>query len=380
MKELGIYIHIPFCKQKCYYCDFISYGNKESWVEEYIYALQQEIEQRTGKWKDKNEYIVSTIYIGGGTPSYINEKYIEQILKCIQKNLKVDKKVEITIEVNPGTVTKEKLVSYQKNGINRLSIGLQSTQNELLKKIGRIHTEKQFQETYSLARKIGFKNINIDVMIGLPSQKVEEVENTVYKAIALKPEHISIYSLIVEENTVMQSKIESGEYILPNEEDERNMYWKCKNMLEKEGYIHYEISNFAKKGWESKHNQNCWKQYEYLGFGLAAHSYYQGKRYSNIEDIKQYIENIRKKEKIKVIHEIQDKEDQEKEFMLLGLRKIQGISIQEFKMKFHENPIYLFKEQINKLVKERLIEIDLDQIKLTERGIDLANLVWEEFV
>lgn len=380
MKELGIYIHIPFCKQKCYYCDFISYGNKESWVEEYIYALQQEIEQRTGKWKDKNEYIVSTIYIGGGTPSYINEKYIEQILKCIQKNLKVDKKVEITIEVNPGTVTKEKLASYQKNGINRLSIGLQSTQNELLKKIGRIHTEKQFQETYSLARKIGFKNINIDVMIGLPSQKVEEVENTVYKAIALKPEHISIYSLIVEENTVMQSKIESGEYILPNEEDERNMYWKCKNMLEKEGYIHYEISNFAKKGWESKHNQNCWKQYEYLGFGLAAHSYYQGKRYSNIEDIKQYIENIRKKEKIKVIHEIQDKEDQEKEFMLLGLRKIQGISIQEFKMKFHENPIYLFKEQINKLVKERLIEIDLDQIKLTERGIDLANLVWEEFV
>lgn len=381
LNELGIYIHIPFCKQKCYYCDFVSYSNKCSEVKEYIESLKKEIEEF-----DFSNYKVTSIYIGGGTPSYIDSIYIVEILSELKEKLKCNliefKDIEITIEVNPGTVDTKKLNDYKKLGINRLSIGLQSTKNDILKKIGRIHTYQEFLEIYKLARETGFKNINIDLMIGIPGQKIGDLKNTLQDIIKLEPEHISVYSLIIEENTPIEKMLENGEIKLPDEDLERNMYWYVKNTLELNGYNHYEISNFAKLGKESRHNLNCWNQEEYIGFGVAAHSYLNGIRFSNtinVEEYIQHIENNRKEENIQ-IEEIQSLEDKKNEFMMLGFRKIQGVDITRFKEKFIDNPIFLYRENLNKLVEEGLIEVDLNHIKLTNKGIDLANLVFEEFV
>lgn len=379
MKNLGIYLHIPFCKRKCAYCDFTSFSGKAKLIDKYIEALKQEI----NKIKiDKQEYLVSTIYFGGGTPSFIDSKHIIEILKLIKEKFNIHKNSEITIEINPGTVTEEKLKDYYNAGINRISFGLQSTNSRLLKLVGRIHSYSSFLEGYNLARDVGFKNINIDLMIGLPVQTLGDVKKDLERIVNLKPEHISVYSLIVEEGTRIEQKIKSKELYLPSETLERKMYWTVKEELEKSGYIHYEISNFAKQGFESKHNTACWNQEEYVGFGLAAHSYIDSTRYSNTENLEEYVvgDAAFDDPQIKIIHERQTKEDKMKEYMLLGLRKIEGVKISEFKNKFIDNPIYLYKEVLNKLVKKELIEIEEDNIKLTAKGIDLANLVWEEFV
>ncbi len=390
-KELGIYVHIPFCKHKCYYCDFVSYANKEVYIEKYIEAVIKEI-----KNYDLKEYIITSIYIGGGTPSYIKSEYIEKIIKTIKEQFCVDEKdCEFTIEVNPGTIKSiNELQTYKNSGINRLSIGLQSTNDKLLKQIGRIHNYSQFVETYNMARKVGFKNINVDLIIGIPNQTIGDIQKEIEDIIKLNPEHISTYSLIVEEGTVLEKMLQEGKYKLPSESLEREMYWYVKNTLEKNGYIHYEISNFAKKGKESRHNKNCWEQKEYIGIGVAAHSYMNSIRYSNVEDIEKYIgfmeklDETTKVEKIqesnlienKCIQEKQTKEDTKKEYMLLGLRKIEGVSIKKFENKFAENPLESFKGEISKLKKEGLLEVKGDKIQLTNKGIDFANLVWEEFV
>ena len=373
--EIGIYVHIPFCKKKCDYCDFISYCNKDNLIKDYVESLKIEIQSQNIKPE------ITTIYIGGGTPSYIDSKYIIEIIGKI-KEKKVSPNAEITIEVNPGTVTKEKLEDYKICGINRISIGLQSTNNILLKEIGRIHDFDQFIETYKLAQKVGFKNINVDLMLGLPNQRIKDLKESLEQVLKLKPKHISVYSLIVEDGTPIANKIEKGELQLPDEELERNMYWFVKNTLELNGYKHYEISNFAKKGYESKHNLNCWNQKEYIGIGVAAHSYRDITRYSNTENIEEYIENVKKGEfnKNKIIHEMQKEDYAKKEYMLLGLRKINGIDISQFKNKFGDNPIYLFRNELKKLTDEKLLIIDNNNIKLTNKGLDLANLVWEEFI
>lgn len=386
-KQIGLYIHIPFCKQKCSYCDFCSYANKESFIKRYIQCVLKEIIEVGNNNKIDFEngkddlFSVKTIYIGGGTPSLIESKYIVQIMEEIKSNFELDENAEITIEVNPGTVTLEKLEDYNKVGINRLSIGLQSTHEHLLKEIGRIHTYLDFLDTFRFAREAGFENINVDLMIGLPNQTLEEVKDSIEEIVSMEPEHISVYSLILEENTPLFKKVEEG-LELPNEDLERKMYWAVKQTLEQNNYIHYEISNFAKKGYESKHNLDCWNQKEYIGFGIAAHSYTNGIRYSNIENIEQYIKNYDedKTEENLVFHEKQDMEAMQKEYMLLGLRKIDGVSIQEFKIKFVANPVFLYHSELEKLVNEELLEIDGDMIKLTNKGLDLANIVWEEFV
>ncbi len=378
MRKVGIYIHIPFCKQKCFYCDFVSYCDKTKFIDRYIDCLKKEIESKS----NKNDIVIDTIYIGGGTPSVIDGKLIMEVLENIKENFNIEKEAEITIEVNPGTVDEEKLKLYKEGGINRISIGLQSVNNTLLKMLGRIHTYEEFLECFNLARSVGFKNINVDLMLGLPSQTLEDIDESIERIINLEPEHISVYSLIVEDGTKLSRDIENGSLILPEEEIERKMYWKVKKILQDNCYIHYEISNFAKEGYESKHNMNCWNQKEYLGFGASAHSYFKSIRYSNIEDIEEYIDNI-SKEKIaenKEVHEIQTIEDRKKEYMLLGLRKIDGVNITEFKNRFVDNPIYLFRKELSKLAKEDLIEIDENSIKLTNKGLDLANVVWEEFV
>ena len=381
MNSVGIYIHIPFCKQKCKYCDFTSFACKEDIYDEYFKCLKKEITEKSDELDNENIEI-DTIYIGGGTPSIVPTEYIEDIINLIYEKYNVSKIAEITIEANPGTIDKDKLEKYIEAGINRLSIGLQSTNDKLLKMLGRIHTYCEFEEVYKTARQVGFKNINVDLMIGLPNQTMKNVQESLEEIIKKSPEHISVYSLIVEENTKMFDLIESGELELPNENLEREMYWEVKNVLQENGYCHYEISNFAKKGFESKHNSNCWKQHSYLGFGVAAHSYYDGIRYSNITDLKTYIENFQNGESVYniIFHEKQSKEQMMKEYMLLGLRKISGVKISEFKEKFIDNPIYYFREQLNKLVKQNLLEVSEDSIYLTNKGLDLANVVWMEFI
>ena len=237
-------------------------------------------------------------------------------------------------------------------------------------------------KVYEEAREIGFKNINVDLIFGLPNQSIEMLEESVKKVIELKPEHISVYSLILEEGTKIYNMVAEGKIELPSEKLERRMYWTVKEMLEEAGYIHYEISNFAKPGYESRHNSDCWEQKEYIGIGTAAHSYLNDTRYSNTEKLEEYIENIKNNEfdKNVTIHESQSKESKQKEYMLLGLRKLEGVSIKKFKNIFGQNPIYLYHKELDKLVKEELLEIDGDYIKLTNKGLDLANIVWEEFV
>ena len=405
MKKIGIYIHIPFCKQKCLYCDFVSFANRESMQKEYAQAIKKEIEN----WKKLNkDYKIKTIYIGGGTPSYIDSKDIVDILNAIKgkientnetadnnkkgdtreldeiniKENQAKKDISVTIEINPGTITKPKLEDYKKAGVNRLSIGLQSTQDFLLKQIGRIHNYQQFIETYNLAREVGFKNINVDLMLGLPNQSIQDLKESLEKICELEPEHISVYSLIVEDNTPIKKLIDTGNMVLPDEEIERQMYWYVKDFLELKGYKHYEISNFAKPGFESEHNLDCWNQEEYIGFGVAAYSYIDNKRFGNISNIEQYIENCNNNEfeKNVILEEVQDKTKKMNEYMILGLRKIDGISIQEFERIFNENPIMLYRKELQKLHEEKLIVIDGDRIKLSNKGLDLANLVWEEFV
>ncbi len=380
-KELGIYIHVPFCKSKCYYCDFVSFPNKINAVNAYINALKKDMEQF-----DVSNYNVTTIYIGGGTPSYIDEENIKQIFEILNKKLENNdtriQDMEITIEINPGTATIEKLKTYKNLGINRISIGLQSTQDRLLKEIGRIHTYQEFLSTYKMARKVGFNNINVDLMIGLPTQNIEDIKQSLEEVVKLQPEHISVYSLIVEEGTVIEKRLNNEEIELPQEYVERRMYWYVKNYLELQGYLQYEISNFAKKGYSSKHNLNCWRQKEYIGFGVAAHSYIEDTRFGNIDNLEEYIKNIEENhlEKNRIIEEKQTKEDKEKEFMMLGFRKTEGISISEFKEKFIDNPLFVYHKELEKLVRQKLIEIDLDNIRLTSKGLDFANLVFEEFI
>ncbi len=387
-KNVGLYIHIPFCKQKCQYCDFNSYAGKENLIETYMKWVEFELKgvgegNRVDYENNLDDLIVvKSIYIGGGTPSFIDSKYIEKIMEIVKECYIIDSNAEITIEVNPGTVSKKKLETYLNSGINRISIGLQSTHNEILSKLGRVHSYEEFLYTYNLARKVGFKNINVDLMLGLPNQSLNDLQESITEVVNLEPEHISVYSLIIENGTPFCEKLEKQEIALPSDELERAMYWETKRKLEKAGYTHYEISNFAKPGFESKHNLSCWNQEEYIGIGSSAHSYTNNVRYSNIDSIEDYIRNYENGNEIDnfVFHEKQNKESKMKEFMMLGLRKIQGIHIQDFKNKFGENPIYLYKKELEKLVNEELLEIDGDVIKLTNKGIDLANLVWEEFV
>lgn len=401
MKKIGIYIHIPFCKQKCKYCDFISFYSDENMQKGYIEMLIKEIKEKDiYKIKSENQKLkynkknnnedigykekieISTIYIGGGTPSFIDSKYISKILKEIKANYNVSEDAEITIEVNPGTVNKEKLLDYKNSGINRISIGLQSANDRILKLIGRIHNYNEFLETYNQVKEIGFENVNIDLMLAIPTQTEKELQDSVIKVINLEPNHISLYSFILEEGTEFDRLISKGEYELVDENLERKMYWKTKKLLQKNGYNHYEISNFSKKGYESKHNTDCWNQKEYIGFGLAAHSYFEGMRFSNTDCIETYIKNLKNDEIEKniVLHETQNREEKAKEFMMLGLRKIEGVSISEFERKFEVHPLFYFRFEIEKLVELGLIEVDLDNIKLTKKGLDLANIVFEEFV
>lgn len=374
MERLGIYIHIPFCKSKCFYCDFNSYANHEELVGAYVDALKQEI----NNVNDNRE--VPSIYIGGGTPSYIDAKYIVEILETIRNKFNISNDAEITIEVNPGTVDRNKLKVYKAIGINRISFGLQTCQEKLLKSIGRIHTYEEAKNGYLLARECGFDNISIDLMFGLPKQSMADLKYSLERIIELNPEHISTYSLKVEENTVFGRRQSEGKLILPNEDIERQMYYYIKNELKKVGYEHYEISNFAKPEHQSRHNNSYWEGQDYLGFGAGASSLYKDTRYSNETNIQKYIDKILNNERVFDIEEELDEKAKLSEAMILGLRKLNGVSKIDVKEKFGYDIEEVYSSEITKLLRLGLLIQEDDRVRLTDKGLDFANQVFLEFL
>ncbi|MDV4150096.1 radical SAM family heme chaperone HemW [Clostridium sp. AL.422] len=372
-KELSLYIHIPFCKQKCFYCDFPSYASIDYLREDYVDALCKEIEDKASK------YIIKSIFIGGGTPSYLETKEIVKLLKSINK-LNLTENMEFTMECNPGALEEEKLKAILNGGVNRISMGLQAVQNSLLKDIGRIHSYKQFEENFNLARKVGFKNINVDLMFGLPNQKVDEWKESLEVIARLNPEHISAYSLIIEEGTAFYKLWEKDKLILPSEDEERTMYEITKGILTKYGYHQYEISNYSKEGFECYHNKVYWKSDEYLGLGSASTSFIDGKRIKNIENVKEYIDKINSGEEVIEETTINTLEDSMEEFVFMGLRILSGISVSEFKERFGVNIESIYKEVIDKNINKKLLVLENDKLRLTEKGVELSNSVMSDFI
>lgn len=377
----GIYIHIPFCKQKCFYCDFASTAslqkNTINLYQQYIDALCKEI---TMYKKLFPAIRIDTIYFGGGTPSILPPNLIIQALQTIKENFSVSEQVEITLEANPGTVDEEKLQYLYKNGINRLSFGVQVVQNELLKKIGRIHTIDDADNAINWAKKVGFKNISVDLMYGLPGQTIELLEQSVDWALNKKIQHISIYGLQIEENTVFGKLEEQGKLILPTEEETEMMYDYLTKVLPENNYHRYEISNFALAGYESKHNLSYWQDKFYLGIGAGAHGYYGEKRVENPFDLNLYIEKCNKNILPFINEEIVDKTAHIEEFCFLGLRMASGIDKNLFKVKFELNIDEIYGRKIIELEHKGLIINTNTCICLTDKGMKFGNQVFSEFL
>ncbi len=377
---LGIYIHIPFCVKKCNYCDFLSAPADDAVKKRYVETLTKEIESYKVLTK---AYQVKTVYFGGGTPSVLEVSLVQQIMEKVRRCFDVDTAAEITLEVNPGTVTKEKLEHYKDLGINRLSIGVQSAKEEELKLLGRIHSFEDAKHTVQWAREAGFTNISMDIISALPNQTLASYQETVEKVLSLEPEHVSSYSLIVEENTPFYEQYGEGkakEAELPEEETDRAMYAYTKERLKQAGYERYEISNYAKLGFESRHNSSYWTGTEYLGMGLGASSLFTNARYHNETDLTAYMEEIETGQDVRREIERLVEAEQMEEFMILGLRRMCGISREEFKNRFGRPLETVYGSALQKLKKLELITIDGDRIALTETGIDVSNQVFVEFI
>ena len=425
LRRLGLYIHIPFCVKKCGYCDFLSAPADEETVCRYFDALQSEVKSYAGRTK---EYYVPTIFIGGGTPSAVDASHIKSLLNIIRETFQVgdgnevmDVKYihqhaghhadgkwmpEITIEINPGTVDKEKLLAYQEAGINRLSFGLQTVKDEELKLLGRIHTYRQFEDNYYLAREMGFQNINIDLISALPGQTLQSWEDTMRKTAGLNPEHISAYSLIIEEGTPFYGLYGQGGNLaseLPDEDTDRMIYQRTKEFLEESGYHRYEISNYAKEGFRCEHNISYWTGIEYLGLGLGSASLTSNQRFHNTAALEEYIESCKEyciydknarigHDAIKTPQILIDSlgirreidpltvQNQMEEFMFLGLRMTDGVSRKEFRYRFHADLDVVYGGIIDRLAKEGLIYLSGDKIALTEYGTDISNRVLADFL
>lgn len=374
---LGLYIHVPFCAQKCYYCDFNSYKINSNQKKEYLINIEREMKFYKDEFKDK---CFDTVFFGGGTPSILTVDELQELVNNINENFNIKKDAEITIECNPGTINREKLEAMKKMGINRLSIGLQATQNYHLKSIGRIHTYEEFEKNYYDALNIGFENINIDLMYALPNQKTQEWKDTLDKIIKLNPSHISAYSLILEEGTKLYDMYQNKEFELLDEDTDINMYNYTIDTLKRHGYNQYEISNYSKEDLECKHNIIYWKCDNYLGLGPGASGFIGDTRYSNIEDICEYnkciMQNIRP-----VSEEIElTKKDKIEEFIFMGLRMNEGINVDIFKERFDTDFYDIYQEVMDKLIKTELVRFDGKNISLTQKGREISNSVFIEFL
>ncbi|CEN84655.1 MAG: radical SAM family heme chaperone HemW [Paraclostridium sordellii] len=374
---LGLYIHVPFCAQKCYYCDFNSYKIKSNEKEDYLINIEREMHLYKDEFKDK---YFDTVFLGGGTPSILKAEELSRLFDKLHENFNIKKDAEITIECNPGTINKEKLKFMKKMGINRLSIGLQAVQNYHLKSIGRIHTYEEFERNYYDAIAVGFNNINIDLMYALPNQKEDEWRETLNKIISLNPSHISAYSLILEEGTKLYDMYENNEFKLLDEDTDIKMYEYTINTLKKYGYNQYEISNYAKTEKECKHNIIYWKCDNYLGLGPGASGYIDNKRYSNVENLKTYNGKLSKNLK-PINEEIQlSEKDKIEEFIFMGLRMNEGINLDVFKERFNIEFLDLYKDILDKLIENKLLKLDGSNIMLTQKGREISNSVFIEFI
>ena len=373
----GLYIHIPFCRQKCLYCDFPSFAGKENLYSDYTQSLIAEIQKKSFLCQNK---IIDTIFFGGGTPTVLPTSFLEKMINTIFQYYTVSKTAEITIEANPGTLCKAVLSALHTMGFNRISIGLQSWQDTLLKDIGRIHNRSVFLKNFYSARKAGFANINIDLMFALPNQTFCQWQETLYSIIALQPEHISAYSLIIEEETPFFHLWKQNRLSLPDEALDRAMYHFTKELLEKNHYHQYEISNFSKKGFESRHNQIYWKILPYIGFGLGAHSFWENKRFYNTYQIAKYIQA--QGDSSVLIEEIEHltPTQLQSEFMFMGLRMTEGISSMDFQKRFHIPLACVYQKQLSALIKQNLLQKQNDRYFLTSRGMDLSNTVFCQFL
>ncbi|MEH2956883.1 radical SAM family heme chaperone HemW [Candidatus Merdisoma sp. JLR.KK006] len=367
--ELEIYIHIPFCVQKCAYCDFLSAPADEMVRGQYIEALKEEILQRKPLG---SEYKVTSIFMGGGTPSILEGAQTAGILKKIHDHFTVEADAEITLECNPGTLSEDKLSCYRQSGVNRLSLGLQSADNRELKILGRIHTYEEFLESFSQARKKGFHNLNVDLMSALPGQTRESWQETLHQVIALHPEHISAYSLIIEENTPFYDRYRPGgreEHLLPDEDTERQMYYDTRDILRAAGYERYEISNYAKAGFACRHNLGYWERKDYLGLGLGASSLIKGVRCQNQKKLSAYLAGDYTYEEVQKL----TRQEEQEETMFLGLRKAEGVPLTEELLEVYEGTF-------QRLEQQGLLYREGGRARLTDLGIDVSNYALAEFL
>ncbi|MDD6212817.1 MAG: radical SAM family heme chaperone HemW [Clostridiales bacterium] len=378
-KDLGIYVHIPYCAKKCEYCDFVSgVANREE-IAYYIRVLMKEIR---GYEALGNLYQVRTIFFGGGTPSLLDPMNLKRIMHQLRDQFVVLEDAEITVECNPGTLTEEKLAAYKEIGVNRLSIGLQSAQDEELKLLGRIHSWQDFVDNYKLARKMGFDNINVDLMSALPRQTLDTWKDTLEKVTELEPDHISAYSLIIEEGTPFYEKYntQAGRAMLPGENEEREIYHYTGEFLAEKGYERYEISNYAKKGKECRHNITYWTGGDYVGVGLNASSYLEGRRFTNPRKHSDYWDHARQAyTKFRTMAPQSRKETME-EFVFLGLRMMKGISKREFEKRFALSFDEVYGEVAQKQVQQGFLVEDGEWLRFSEKGIDVSNRLLVDYL
>lgn len=372
----SLYLHIPFCTQICHYCDFNKFYIQNQPVDGYIQSLLKEMDLYD---LSQNEPL-STVFIGGGTPSALEPSQLEQLLFSMKEKIKLRADYEYTVEANPGDLSKEKLRIMKEAGVNRLSLGVQSFNEELLKKIGRAHNVKDVYETIDMAREEGFENISIDLIYSLPGQTLDDLEDTIDRALKLNLPHFSAYSLIIEPKTVFYIMLNKGKLSLPGEDAEASMYEYVMQRLEEAGYDQYEISNFAKKGYESRHNLVYWNNEEYYGLGAGAHGYLEAVRYHNHGPLKKYMNAIQDGRKPILEQITVTRKEQMEEEMFLGLRKMEGVSPELFKKRFSADINDVFGETINKMVMQGLLEFSGGRIKLTQSGKLMGNEVFQAFL
>lgn len=378
MAPRSVYIHIPFCSHKCYYCDFAAYRVDGQPVDEYLSALEKEVNILT---QTKPPERIDTIYLGGGTPTILTPLQMKKLLHLIDYAFpNRSKSVEFTIEANPESVTQELLMVLIDGGVNRISFGVQTFHPILLKEIGRIHGRVEVEQSVAWARKVGFDNISLDLMFGLPKQRMSDLEDTLKEAIALKPQHLSCYSLKVEEGTRFYHLQQNNQLLLPTDEEEYEMYQLIRNYLKNQGYQQYEVSNFSLPGYESIHNSVYWKNNEYYGIGVGAHGYIDGHRYANARSVQTYLDHLRE-ERRPLAEEVQMTPEEDMEnFMILGLRLLQGVHKRQFANRYGKTIHQVFGPVVESLVKQGLIKEVGETIQLTEKGLLFGNDVFASFL
>lgn len=385
--EFGLYIHIPFCRQKCFYCDFPSFAGREKKIDKYLQALEQEfallrqrLYQKDNARDTEAKFVPRTIYIGGGTPTALSAHQLAKLLEIVQKYVAVAEAEEFTVEMNPGTVDREKLLLFQQAGVNRLSVGVQSFDDNCLQKIGRIHTAQEAVDTIELAQNLGFDNISLDLIYGLPQQDMEILTQSVEKALTLPVQHISVYGLQLEEGTAFHRMEALGKLQLPTDELVEAMHDYIVKKLPEAGYQRYEISNYALPGYESKHNLSYWQDVDYLGLGSGAHSYWQGTRYENPSSIDDYSSVLEAGRLPATLEEQVDRQAHMEEYCFLGLRTAAGIDKNLFQQKFGVDLLTIYGRTIEKLVAQDLLQHTAKGIALTPLGMKYGNQVFAEFL